>query len=397
MKLFEFDIHIGDWRVLVQSRDIHNGAVQSRHIASDAVTGDKIASKPIEGRSIASDAVTGDKIASKTIEGRSIAREAVTTEKLADESITGDEIRPNSVNKGKIANNAVAERNIQPGAVTTPKIQNGAVTPPKLSEETKNLLLALITGKITDPLDQKYTNIINELYSLVRSVQVGGIAISQQFGDREDIGISQKTLTKALGRFWQEMSNITGKTYMDFTLSVVPATTYSEGSAVVDITADCSGSISDFDSIKIYVDNVVVAESSDLEVLNTQVTVSKSSKVKAVGVILGKTITKNSTITKEVPFFMGSGSVYTDVINEDDRKVLDGTLEGEYDVTVKNNGEHLFVIIPISRTEEFRRCKMDMNGFEIPFETTETSDYIICKSLNVYTAGTYNIDIDINS
>lgn len=377
--------------------EVADRALHSRHIADRA----------IEGRHLQDCLIEGRMIKDKTIEGRSIRNNAIGPEQIKDNSITGDNMEPMGLPNGKLADNAVARRNIQPkainndkldsDAVDTPNLKNGAVTPPKLSEETKNFLLALITGKITDPLNQKYTNITNELYSLVRSLQVGGIAISQQFGDREDIGISQKTLTKALGRFWQEMSNITGKTYMDFTLSVVPATTYSEGSAVVDITADCSGSISDFDSIKIYVDNVVVAESSDLEVLNTQVTVSKSATVKAVGVILGKTITKNSTITKEVPFFMGSGSVYTDVINEDDRKVLDGTLEGEYDVTVKNNGEHLFVIIPISRKEEFRRCKMDMNGFEIPFEATETSDYIICKSLNVYTAGTYNIDIDINS
>ena len=42
-KLFEFIEHIGDWRVLVQSRDIGSGAIQSRHIAPGAITPDKIA------------------------------------------------------------------------------------------------------------------------------------------------------------------------------------------------------------------------------------------------------------------------------------------------------------------------------------------------------------------
>ena len=30
LKLFEFDEHIGDWRVLVQTKDIRNGAITTR-------------------------------------------------------------------------------------------------------------------------------------------------------------------------------------------------------------------------------------------------------------------------------------------------------------------------------------------------------------------------------
>lgn len=250
---------------------------------------------------------------------------------------------------------------------------------------------------ITEALDERYANITNELYSMVASLQVGGIALSQQFGNRTDIGISQKTLTKALGNFWNEMGKITGKTYMDFTLTVTPSVIYKEGEATIVIKADCSESISNFDSIKVYVDNVLIAESSDLEVFTVQHTISQTSNVKAVGIVLGKTITKEQQIIKEVPFFMGSGSVYTDVLNEECRKQIVGTLEGDYDAVIKHSGEYLFIVIPISRREEFRRCRLDMNGFEIPLDTSETSDYIICKSLNTYKAGTYNIDIDINS
>ena len=32
-QLFDFDEHIGDWRVLVQSKDIRDAAIQTRHIA----------------------------------------------------------------------------------------------------------------------------------------------------------------------------------------------------------------------------------------------------------------------------------------------------------------------------------------------------------------------------
>ena len=245
--------------------------------------------------------------------------------------------------------------------------------------------------------DEKYHNITEELYSMVRSLQIGGVALSNQFGNREDIGISQKTLTKALGRIWEELGTITGKTYMDYTLTVQPTQIWAEGTGTVTVIADCSDAISDFDIIKVYVNGVLKAESSDITRYQITVEVTENSTIRVEGVIMGKTITKSQEVNKAVPFFMGGGIEYTDIMNEECRKELVGSLEGEYDAAISTTGQYLFVIIPISKKEEFRRCKMDMNGFEIPIETTEMADYIVCKSLNQYQAGTYNIDIDINS
>jgi hypothetical protein len=145
------------------------------------------------------------------------------------------------------------------------------------------------------------------------------------------------------------------------------------------------------------VNDILIAESSDQRVFITSANITDTSVIKAVGTIFGKVITKQTTVTKEIPFFMGGGNVYTDIMNEANRKELIGSLEGDYDATISTSGQYLFIIIPISHKEEFRRCKLDMNGFEIPIEETEMTDYIVCKSLNQYQAGTYNIDIDINS
>jgi hypothetical protein len=145
------------------------------------------------------------------------------------------------------------------------------------------------------------------------------------------------------------------------------------------------------------VDDELRAESKGIRVFETTLIITKTSIIKVVGTILGKEIVKTALVINEIPFFMGGGMQYQDIMNEECRKELEGSLEGEYDLTVKNNGEYIFIIIPASRKEEFRRAKLDMNGFEIPLEETETSEYIICKTLNTYKAGTYNIDIDINS
>lgn len=310
----------------------------------------------------------------------------------------------------KLGDKVVKTKHLDEDAVTTPKIKDKQVTPSKVSDDFQQTVVSPLTNSldekyttITGNLNQKFTNITNELYSMVRSVQQGGIALSQQFGNRTDIGISQKTLTKALGAFWDEMSTITGKTYMDFTLTVVPDTAYTETGVEVAITADCTGSISNFDSIKIYIDNILVAESSDLEVFTTTQSISQTSTVKAVGTILGKTITKTQQVIKEIPFFMGSGINYQDAMTMDNHKTIDGTLEGDYDLVVKHSGEHMFIIIPASRKSEFRRINMktpDMSGFEIPLDLIfENEDYVVYKSKapNGYLAGTYNVDININS
>lgn len=246
-------------------------------------------------------------------------------------------------------------------------------------------------------LDGKYSNITDELYSLIASLQVSGIALSQKFGYREDIGISQKTLTKAIGRLWEELGTITGKTYMDYILTVEPSLIYSEEAKSVVVTADCSESISDFDSIKIYLNGELKAESHDVNRFTINLSIVETSIIRAEGIIMGKLISKESRVSKHIPFFMGSGIAYTDIMNAECQKEMHGSLEGDYDIVVRNTNDYIFIIIPISHKEEFRRAKLDMNGFEIPLDVTETPDYIICQTLNRYQAGTYNIDIDINS
>ena len=110
---------------------------------------------------------------------------------------------------------------------------------------------------------------------------------------------------------------------------------------------------------------------------------------------MGKTITKETQVQKLVPFFMGSGQNYEDVMNVECQKQLDGTVEGDYDVTISHDNDYMFIIIPISHKNEFRRA--DMNGYEIPMTSTVMTDYVVYKSQNTYQAGTYNIDIDINT
>jgi hypothetical protein len=237
-----------------------------------------------------------------------------------------------------------------------------------------------------------------DLQNQIDAIQIGGWAISQMFGQDTHIGISQNALTNLFGRLWEVLGEIKGKNYMDFTLTVDPEVAYNEGSAQVSIIADCTDTISYFDSIKIYVNDVLVDEAAGVNLLSTVVEIDDTSIVKAVGVLVGKTITKEKRVIQDDPFFIGSAPEdYHDVMTQENWHKIQGTLEGDYDFSVQNNNDHIFVIIPASRREEYRRCKMDMNGFEIPFNVTEENGLIICKSQNTYVQGNYNLDIDINS
>ena len=180
MKLFEFDIHIGDWRVLVQSRDIQNGAIQSRHITDNAVTTEKIGDGEVKSRNIAPESITNDKI----------GKGAVTTDKLADESITGDGVGPGAATNGKIANDAVHTRNIMDRNVTSKKIDLNAILPEHVSPAT-------------------FRELAKDLQNQIDSINAHGVSVSNEFGTDPHISISQKTMTDAINKLWQKLEDMT--------------------------------------------------------------------------------------------------------------------------------------------------------------------------------------------
>lgn len=212
-KLFEFDEHIGDWRVLVQSRDIQNGAIQSRHIAAGAVTTDKIGDGEVKTRNIDTGAVTTDKIGdgavttpkihdsavtTKKIEDEAVSTEkienkAVTTQKLADNSVTGEKIQDHAitpqqlpedfeVTERMIADQAIGTDKIADNAVTTPKIANQAVTTEKIADQnvTEEKLAngAVTTEKLSDGMIEQLQTITDAepTPDSVKPLQSGGAA-----------------------------------------------------------------------------------------------------------------------------------------------------------------------------------------------------------------------------
>lgn len=137
--------------------------VCSPEIPNEAITTEKIA----DG------AVTTGKIEERAVKTEQIAPKAVTTSRLAEECITGDELEDEVVKPGKIATDAVQTRNIKDQNVTNEKIKDNDLSWDKLDDDLKQLIL---TGGGQH-----------------------GIPLSKDFGDSDMIGITQKTLSEALG------------------------------------------------------------------------------------------------------------------------------------------------------------------------------------------------------
>ena len=142
-KLFEFVEHIGKWRVLVQTRDIQNGAVTTAKLADDAVTTEKIKDGAVTTDKIADNSVTGEKFADNSITADKLEG-TFSGDKIADNTLTGDKIQDNAVSGAKLIDGTITTSKIQDGAVTTEKLHDEAVTTAKLADE------AVTTRKLHD-------------------------------------------------------------------------------------------------------------------------------------------------------------------------------------------------------------------------------------------------------
>lgn len=375
MKLFEFDVHIGDWRVLVQSRDIQNGAVQSRHIADGAVTDKKIGDGEVKSRNIAPEAVTTDKIGNGEVKTRNIAPGAVTNEKLVDECITGDEIEGNTVKNGKIANDAVQTRNIKDRNITSSKIGKDAILPEHVSPAT-------------------FRELAKDLQNQIDSLEIAGVAVSNEFGTDTHIAISQKTMTDAINKIWQKLEDMTGEVLQGISMSVTPDYFISEDGCSVHISANTVETNGIFEHIAFYGNGALIAEASNVDYFEHDLHIDETTVIMCKAKIMGVEYTRQSVITHYNSFWLGAGNVYSDIMDVEHVIPITNGMRGAYDVHVEE-GQKIIIVVGESLADGFLRA--DLNSVEIPFtESTVTIDdkqYVVLTS-EAWSAGEYNIDIN---
>ena len=248
-------------------------------------------------------------------------------------------------------------------------------------------LLPILNAKCKEMM-----KVVMELRQLVTSYSKSGIALSNEFGSDKNIGMSQWRITQEFKRVWDKLNEITGEPEDGICVKVTPDVFVTEGVGNIQVTVTSNDKI--FEKVKIYVNDKLAIEKDYTYGFLENLTVTDTSMIKTVVQIMGVEYTDIKVVTKLFPFFIGSGLVWQDAETVDNAQVYRGHLNGSYDMTVKNDGDKIYVIIP--KRLAYQMIRVDMNGFEVPMVTHEDGELLIYESTNTYTAGRYNLDITCN-
>lgn len=355
MKIFEFIQHIGKYRVLVNTRDIANGAV------------------------------TGEKIAQRVIDWAHIAIKSIRNEHLADA--------------------AVDDRVLGDAAVDTQHLKDNAVTPEKVSGNFVERLVQPLIDALSHKHDEDIADIKNEVENMkeqIDSMEITGIAVSNEFGSEEHdkhIAASKFVVTEAFNRLWQKIEDITGEIIQGINMVATPTYFISDDGCDITISANTVEANGIFERIQFFVDGELIFESLNAHYvgpfhyhLDSKDTYDYVVMCKAK--IMGIEYTRPQIVTRYNEFYIGAGNTYTDIMDSAHAKQLNGTMRHNYDVTFEE-GDKLIIVMGASLRPGFIRA--DLNGAEIALaEETVTIDdklYVVFTS-EAWSAGDHNIDIN---
>ena len=265
---------------------------------------------------------------------------------------------------------------LKEGAIKTEHIADKAVTTEKVSPE----FIRYIEEDIQNQID---------------AIQIGGWAVSNEFGDDPHIGISQKALTAAFNRLWSKIEDITGEAYQGISMVITPEYFISENGCTVHITANTVETNGIFEHIAFYGNGALIAEADNVDYFEYDTEITETTVVRCVAKIMGIDYEQQKIVTHYNSFWLGAGTTYADIMDVSHVIPITNGMKGNYDITV-GQGEHIIIVVGDSLRSGFARA--DMEGVEIPFaESTVTVDgnvYKVFTSVNTYNAGTYNIDIN---
>lgn len=242
---------------------------------------------------------------------------------------------------------------------------------------------------LEDTVDEKES----EIYKAIASIVAGGVALKQSFGDSEEFGISQKILTESRDNLQAQIDAIVSdKAIVNFAVST---NTFIIGERTFTLSASTD---TNAESIIIKQGSNIIATGSG-NTLATEVTVNQAT-VGNIDYIAEFTFAGDNKRTANVSvyfvnkIYVGSGTVYTDIIDDDHDVSARRNPAGTYSVTVEQNSQYVFFVIPATMSI----TKATLSGFDFPLEspanvTIEDVAYKSYRSSNTNDAGTYQIVI----
>lgn len=285
------------------------------------------------------------------------------------------------------------------GAITTEKIADEAITPEKLSPS----VVPTVIKPLIDALEQKHDEDVNrldtkdtDLQNQIDSLQIHGLAVSNIFGDDPHIGISQKKLSWFANYVLSLLEEALDRPLLGFTWLVTPTYIHGEWPTRVSISAQPTSEGNVFEHIKLFANNVVVDEVTDVvSSYSFEIDLQQTVNLRMEAKLLGTYYERTETVNHYSSFWLGAGSTYASIMDQAHQVPLDGGSRVVKDITA-SDGDNIFIIIGDSVSSAFIRA--DMNGVEIPFTmetvTIDGHQYNIYTSQETYEEGTYSIDIN---
>lgn len=249
-----------------------------------------------------------------------------------------------------------------------------------------------LNNNLIDPTIKR----VDKLEQLVKTFlkTSGGAIIDCEFGNSDDITVSQKTLTSAINKIWEKLENITGEVMQGVNMVVTPDYFISEDGCNVHIKANTVDTNGIFEHIAFYGNGALIAEASNVDYFEHDLHIDETTVIMCKAKIMGVEYTRQSVITHYNSFWLGAGNVYSDIMDVEYVIPITNGMRGAYDVHVEE-GQKIIIIVGESLADGFLRA--DLNSVEIPF--TESTVTVDGKNYKVFVsepwvAGDYNIDIN---
>lgn len=301
-----------------------------------------------------------------------------------------------------------AKINEQPSKPLYFKLKEHSVNPENLSGR--------VLEEVIKPLvDAAASNLQYQIDQL----EIHGAVVSNEFGDSDHIGVSQKTITQALNTIWQKIEDMTGEPRVGIIMTATPDYYVSEDGCDVTVTIRSSTIPTEIERIEFYIGDYdtpmldgdgkpIVFEHVDSQ-KQFVYHIDDDALLLCKAWILGIEYNGNAEIKRLNEFFLGTcqGGADTEALIENIKSnvlVPENTIELRdrsslrvaKDVTCADN-DHIVIVVEKSHYND-KIIRMDMNGMEIASTTLtlvkNNTEYIAYVSDSTFNPGTYNIDIN---
>ena len=266
----------------------------------------------------------------------------------------------------------VQTRDIQNGAVKTAKIGDKAITEEKLDD-----------GAVT------WKKLNRELQQIIASKAEGGIALSDEWGDSDLIGITQKKLSQAHADLQAQIDAIVSDRVV-VSLAATPSLVMAGVESSIALVASSNMAVA---SIKVKKGATEIASGSGTELTCTDTITPQAGETTYVAEFTSEGVNKTAeaSVTAVWPIKYGAGSDYTDATTQASVRT---TPEGTYNINIPSNGSYVFLVVP----RDMSISHAQMSGFDFPLEEPVNVEiggveYKYYQSSNTYDAGTLTIVI----